>query len=51
MLTNEDVQKLATVFATKQELKEAVENLATKADINNLMTAIDSYVKRADAYF
>ena len=51
MLTNEDIQKLANVFATKQELKEAVENLATKEDIDRLMTAIDSYTKKADTHF
>jgi uncharacterized coiled-coil DUF342 family protein len=51
MLTNEDIKKLATVFATKQELKEAVENLATKTDINKLMNTMDSYAKKADTYF
>ena len=51
MLTNEDIQKLIEVFATKEDLKEATQNLSTKEDFNNLMTTVDSYAKKADAYF
>ena len=51
MLTNEDIQKLVDVFATKDDLKEAVQNLSTKNDSNNIMMAVDTYAKKADTYF
>ncbi len=51
MLTNEDIQKLIEVFATKDDLKEAVRDLTTKSDFNELMTAVDAYAKKADTYF
>lgn len=44
-------QRALAVFATKQDLKEAVKDLSTKEDFNNLLTAIDSYTKKADTYF
>jgi len=51
MLTNEDVQKLIEVFATREE----VANLVTKEDlrdaVSELQSSIDAYAKRADAYF
>lgn len=50
-LTPEDIQKLIEVFATKDDLKEATKDLATKSDFNELMTAIDAYAKKADTYF
>jgi len=34
-----------------ERLERLEENKADKSDINNLMTAIDSYAKKADAYF
>lgn len=40
-LNDKDIQKLAAVFATKQELKEATSNLATKEDLNNVMKTLD----------
>jgi len=51
MLSNEDIQKLIDVFATKDDLREAVKNLSTKEDFNKLLAAVDSYAKRADTYF
>ena len=51
MLTSEDIQKLIEVFATKEDLKDAVQNLSTKEDIDTLLTAVDTYAKKADTYF
>jgi len=44
-------QKLFDVFATKEDLKEATEKLATKEDFNNLLNSVDTYAKKADTYF
>ena len=43
--------KLFDIFATKEDLKEAVKKLSTKEDFNRLLTAVDSLSKKADAYF
>ena len=51
MLDDKDIQKLIEVFATKDDLREAVGNLSTKEDFNNLQTSIDAYAKKADTYF
>ena len=51
MLDEQDIQKLAQVFATKAELQAAVSNLATKDDINELLNSIDAYANKADTYF
>jgi len=51
MLDDKDIQKMMEVFPTKDDLKEAVENLVTKDDFNDLQTSVDAYVKKADAYF
>ena len=51
MLEEQDIQRLAQVFATKAELQAAVSNLATKNDINELLNAIDAYANKADTYF
>ena len=51
MLSGEDIKKLIDVFVTKEDLKEAVKNLSTKDDFNQLLTAVDSYAKKADTYF
>ncbi|MDP2638921.1 MAG: hypothetical protein Q8P06_02010 [Candidatus Azambacteria bacterium] len=42
---------LPSIFATKEDLKEATEKLTTKEDFNNLLTAVDAYAHKADAYF
>lgn len=51
MLTQEDLQKLMEVFATKDEIKEMIEPLTTKENFSDLQTAVDNYAKKADAYF
>jgi len=51
MLDDKDVQKLIEVFATRDEMKEMVAGLVTKEQFLNLQSAVDSYAKRADAYF
>jgi len=51
MLTSDDIRKLIEVFATKEDLKEAVRDLSTKKDVNDLLNAVDTYAKKADAYF
>ena len=51
MLTNEDIQKMMEVFPTKDDLKEAVADLVTKDDFNDLQTSVDAYAKKADIYF
>jgi len=51
MLDDKDIQKLIDVFATKEDLNKAVENLTTKDDFNKMMTALDNYANKADAYF
>lgn len=43
--------KLFEVFATKEDLEEAVKNLSTKEDFNNLLNSVDAYAKKADTYF
>jgi len=48
---SEHATKEIEIFATKEELKEAVKNLSTKEDFNKLLTAVDSYAKKADTYF
>ncbi len=51
MLDDKDIQKLISIFATKEDLKEVVSNLATKEDVNVLQSSVDAYAKKADAYF
>ncbi len=51
MLTDEDIQKLIEVFATRDEMATMVSNLATKEEFLNLQTAVDAYAKKADGYF
>ncbi len=50
MLEDKDIQKLIEVFITRDEFREAISNLATKEDINNLHTAIDAYAKKVDTF-
>lgn len=51
MLEEKDIQRLIDVFATKEDLKDAVKNLSTKDDFEKIMNSIDNYAKKADAYF
>ncbi len=48
---DEKFNKLFDVFATKEDLKKAVENLSTKDDFNELLNSVDAYAKKADTYF
>jgi hypothetical protein len=50
MLDDKDVQKLLEVFATRADLREAVSELSTKEDVNNLLGALDAYAQKADSY-
>lgn len=51
MLTNEDIQKLIEVFATKDDLKESISGLSTKDDFNKLFSAIALTLKRPIVIF
>jgi len=51
MLDDKDIQKMMEVFPTKDDLKEAVADLVTKDDFNDLQTSVDAYAKKADTYF
>jgi hypothetical protein len=46
MLDDKDVQKLREVFATRADLREAVRELSTKEDVNDLLGALDAYAQR-----
>lgn len=48
---DERFEKLFEVFATKDDLANAVKDLATKEDFNKLLSAVDAYAKKADTYF
>lgn len=50
MLDDKDVQKMIDVFVTREEFNEAVSNLATKEDVNKILTAVDGYAKKVDTY-
>ncbi len=43
--------RLFDVFATKEDLERAIENISTKEDFNRLITSVDAYAKKADTYF
>lgn len=43
--------ELSKIFATKEDLKEALESITTKDDFSVLMNAVDAYAKKADTYF
>lgn len=51
MLTNEDIQKLVEVFATKDDIVSKKEFELFLEDFNELRTSIDKYAQKADAYF
>ena len=42
---------LSEVFVTKEEMREMVSILSTKEDFNELLTSVDAYAHKADAYF
>lgn len=49
--TSDKFSKLFQIFATKEDIKEAMINLPNKEDFNSLQTSIDSYAKKSDMYF
>ena len=49
MLDEQDIQKLAQVFATKAELQAAMDNRMAKND--EILNAIDAYANKADTYY
>ena len=51
MLTDQDVQKLVEVFATREEVATKLDFEALRKDFSNLQTSVDAYAKKADAYF
>lgn len=42
MLSIDDIKKLTVVFATKQELQEMREEMATKSELREVMTKVDA---------
>ena len=51
MLTDEDIQKLIEVFATRDEIVTKKEFEDLRQDFVNLQTAVDAYATKADAFF
>jgi len=50
MLDDKDVQKLIEVFITRKEFNEKISNLATKEDVDKILTAIDGYAKKVETF-
>jgi len=48
MLTQEDIQKLIEVFATKEDFSKFTDEY--RNDFANLQTSVDNYAKRANDY-
>ena len=51
MLTNEDIQKLIEVFATRDEVATKLDLENLRKDFSDLQISVDSYAKKADTYF
>lgn len=51
MLTDEDIQKLIAVFATRDEIVTKSDFEDLKSDFRSLQTAVDGYTVKADKYF
>lgn len=51
MLTDKDIQKLASVFPTKEEAITKQDFQELKNGFVDLQTAVDAYAKKADTYF
>lgn len=53
MLTDQDIQKIITanqeIFATKEDFESFREEM--KKSFSDLLSAVDSYAKKADTYF
>jgi hypothetical protein len=51
MLDEKDIQKLVSVFPTREEIVSKTDFEALRQDFSHLQSAIDAYTKKADAYF
>jgi len=51
MLTEEDIKKLISVFATRDEVALKSDFDRLREDFSNLQTSVDAYAKKADTYF
>ena len=51
MLEDKDIQKLIEVFATREEVATKRDLEELRKDFVRLETAVDTYAKKADAYF
>jgi len=51
MLTQEDIQKLIEVFATRDEVATKKDLDELRGDFRELQTAVDGYMVKADKYF
>lgn len=51
MLDDKDIQKLITVFATREEVATKLDLDDLKKEFSKLMTAVDNYANKADTYF
>ena len=49
MLTQEDIKLMQKVFATKEDLASFHDDI--REDYSKLQESVDSYAKKADAYF
>lgn len=49
MLEEQDIERLARVFATKEDLRSSFDELSNKMD--DLLKSVDAYAKKADTYF
>ncbi|MDD4989992.1 MAG: hypothetical protein PHW31_01635 [Candidatus Pacebacteria bacterium] len=48
---DEKFDRLFDVFATKEDLQEVKKEMATKDNANQLLTSVDAYAHKADAFF
>jgi hypothetical protein len=44
MITQDDILKMAEVFATKQDLEQLREEMATKEQFNQVMNGVDKMI-------
>lgn len=51
MLTDNDIQKLIEVFATREEVATKLDLAEIRKDFDKLRTSVDAYAKKADTYF
>ena len=51
MLSDEDIQKLIEVFATREEVATKQDLEGLRKGFARLQTGVDAYAKKADTYF